>query len=128
MQDYGAVIPADEIPDYSEYDSSKNLLVSEDPPILVTHDLEHNYVPDIDYEAYEDETSGVVRQFFIQVVGDLDRSDKYRKDGVPLRVVLNHAVHHTGLSDDEAYEVLMDLSNAHGNPVSIGSNGRVTLD
>lgn len=128
MKEYGAVIPATDLPVSPEYASYKNLLVSDDPPVLVTHELEHNYVPDIDYETYQDEGSTAVYQFFIQTVSDLDRLNEHGKDGVPMRIVLNHAVNHTDLNDDEAYEILMELSDSHDSVLRIDGSGRVKAE
>jgi hypothetical protein len=128
MQDYGAIIPAEDLPIPPEYDTGKSLLVSEDPPIIISHDMQHNYVPNIDYDAYIDEGTSAVVQFFTQVISDLDRLNEHGKDGVPVRVVLNHAVNHTGLTDDEAYEILMELANKRQDPVQLDKSGRVTAD
>jgi hypothetical protein len=126
MQAYGTIVPWRELPDSGYYPEDRNVIVSEDPPVLITHNYSHDTVPEIDYETYESEGTTAVIQFFNALVNDLEEmgpSDD--SEGVPLRVVLNHAVHHTDLDDDEAYEVLTAICEPHDTPLLLTDGGRV---
>ena len=125
MRGYGTVIPWEKLPDHPEYPTDRNTLISEDPPIVITHTYDHDFIPEVSYSEYESEDSVSVFQFFVSLVASLSQRVEYKRETVPLRVVLNHAVNHTELSDDEAYEILTELCSDRQTPLQLTDSGRV---